>query len=556
MRASLKVSEVRRKRFAAFWVKRLLFLCLGLSPAAASFAASAKVDDVRGTVDMRAPGALQWRVVSPGERVEEGSIFRTGSHSTVDIVTAEGHHFVVKADSSLQFKSLQDGDTKAYLDKGRLISKVKTLKGLEKFSVQTPTAVCAVRGTEFDTVTGDGGTLVSVYHGVVGVAIPGTQDEIRVPAGQMTSVRNGSIERPRPIPQDTRKKTDNALAHEARHEVGLDMDRNAVIAAAAMERRYADYTEGKSLVDVEGRRVRLDEYIVRTTPDSFKFVVLNERNDQLDYYFYKGTFNQPLPVDLSVALKDLSGKLGETAPDYFLTSYEMGQSNTRDSIHDTATGGHLVKIEVDGSGNYVLTDAADPTNTRTVAASELQLDGTYKVYHPLADSFSTVTEAQLPSATQIGVFVPESDSFKNLSSGDTFWKGRFNSYTHAINDVTKINYTKSGAANTLANPLDATWNYAGGFVLPVVSVDANNIDATVTHYYGDGTFESYRTVLIDDSGAIAPLSAFSGASTGAQYKEELLKWNYEQQITATEFEGRKIDLVVEPKIFIKSGLIQ
>ena len=85
---------------------------------------------------------------------------------------------------------------------------------------------------------------------------------------------------------------------------------------------------------------------------------------------------------------------------------------------------------------------------------------------------------------------------------------------------------------------------------------ANKIDATVTNYYGDGTFESYRTVLIDDKGNIAPLSAFSGISSGAAYKGELLKWNYEQQVSATEFQGRKIDLVVEPKIFIKSGLIQ
>ena len=56
-------------------------------------------------------------------------------------------------------------------------------------------------------------------------------------------------------------------------------------------------------------------------------------------------------------------------------------------------------------------------------------------------------------------------------------------------------------------------------------------------------------------GSIAPRSAFAGISTGADYKGELLKWNYEQQVGAIEFQGRKIDLVVEPKIFIKSGLI-
>ena len=55
---------------------------------------------------------------------------------------------------------------------------------------------------------------------------------------------------------------------------------------------------------------------------------------------------------------------------------------------------------------------------------------------------------------------------------------------------------------------------------------------------------------------LSPQSAFAGISTGSEYKGELLKWNYEQQVTASEFGGRKIDLVVEPKIFIKSGLIQ
>ena len=51
------------------------------------------------------------------------------------------------------------------------------------------------------------------------------------------------------------------------------------------------------------------------------------------------------------------------------------------------------------------------------------------------------------------------------------------------------------------------------------------------------------------------LESFAGISTGAGYKNELLKWNYEQQVSASEFQGRKIDLVVEPKIFIESGLI-
>jgi hypothetical protein len=234
----------------------------------------------------------------------------------------------------------------------------------------------------------------------------------------------------------------------------------------------------------------------------------------------------------------------------------MGQSNTQDSIHDAASGGHLVQISVDNSGNYVLTDPSNPSNTRTIQAAQLQSDGTYKVYNPLADSFFTVSAAQLASSTKFGVYISENDTFKDLAPGDTLWETRFNLYTHQIDNITKINYSQSGTTNVLATNLDANWSYAGGFVLPVVKPDPNNIDATITNYYGDGTFESYRTVLIDNNGSIAPQSAFSGVSTGAEYKGELLKWNYEQIDTATEFQGRKIDLVVEPKIFIESGLIQ
>ncbi len=543
------------KVFARHLANGLLFLCLGGLLPGEILAAPARIDEVRGEVEKRPVGALGWEKVTPGEKVEEGSSIRTGINSQADVLTEQGHHFQIRSETTLEFTSLQQDETKTHLENGRVLSQVKKLKANERFSLQTPTAVCAVRGTEFYTATGNAGTIVAVYHGVVGVAIPGSDHEIRVPAGQMTSVRNGTIEVPRPLPHENRTQAESPLARAARHEVGLDMTRTEVIASAAMEMRLADYREGKTLTDVNGNRVRLEEYIVRPAPNQFKLVALSKRDERLDYFFYLGTFNQTLPTDLSVALKDVNGKFGTTAPTYYLTGYEMGQSNTQDSVHDTGTGGHLVEISIDANGNYVLTDPTHPSNTRTVQAAQLQSDGTYKVYNPLADSFSTVSADQMSASTKFGFYIPENDSFRDLAPGDTIWKTRFNSYTHELDHVTKIAYTPTTSNNVLASNLDANWTYAGGFVLPVVQVDPNNVDATVTNYYGDGTFESYRTVLFDDNGHVAPMSAFEGISTGAQYKGELLKWNYEQQVSASEFQGRKIDLVVEPKIFIKSGLI-
>lgn len=529
---------------------------LFILPATILRAEPARIEKIQGIVELRAPSMLDWEKITPGQKVPEGSTLRTRANSSADVLTGRGHRYVLKADTILQISSLQADETKARLEKGRVLSKVKHLQAKEKFSMETPTAVCAVRGTEFETTTGEKGTLVAVFQGVVGVAALGSDKEISLGAGQMTSVHDGTIEVPRSIPQETQRAGDAGLAKVARHEVGLDMDRNEVIAAAVMEQRLAEYKEGKSLIDVEGHRVRIEEYILRPRADQYKFVVLNERDDRLDYFYYLGTFNQTLPTDLSLALRDVSGKVGTTAPDYYLTAYEMGQSNTQDSIQDTASGGHLVKVTVDGNGDYVLTDPSNPSNTRTVEASELQLDGTYKIYNPIADKFSSATASEVEEASKVGLYLPETDTFRNLASGDTVWKTRFNSYTHALNGTTKISYSKSGANDVLAANLDASWYYAGGFVLPVVQTTPGKLDVTITNYYGDGTFERYRTLLIDDQGTVAPESAFAGVSTGAAYKDELVKWNYQQQVTASEFGGRKIDLVVEPKIFIKSGLIQ
>lgn len=87
------------------------------------------------------------------------------------------------------------------------------------------------------------------------------------------------------------------------------MSKEMVMAAAANEIRTAEYQEGKSLTDVNGNRVHLEEYIIRNPTDAlavgkedqaFKLVVFNEREDRFDYFYYLGIFNKSLPTDLSV----------------------------------------------------------------------------------------------------------------------------------------------------------------------------------------------------------------------------------------------------------------
>jgi hypothetical protein len=518
----------------------------------------------------RAQVPEKWFPVRVGLELKDGDTVRTGRRGKADLSLSDGSRMSLGPESQMQVKETA-GNRLFGLDFGRMKSFVKKLKGGSKFEVRTPLAAASVRGTVFETgydaESKEG--FVEVDDGVVGVTMDGR--EVFVNEGERVGFAPGELGTP--APQTSAEEGDERSA--VRREVGLGMSKEEVMAAAAEEMRLAEYQEGKTLIDVNGQRVRLQEYIIRKPKElpaadqdkAFKLVALNERDDRFDYFYYRGVFNTALPDDLSVALSDINGKLGTTAPTYFLTAYEQGQSNTRDSIKDNASGGHLVKISYDGT-RFTLVDPTNASNTRTIVEDEeTVVEGVtyHKIYDPVNDRFVTVTGEQfLAGDFRPAVYNPTDDTFKYIASGDTYWRGRYNSYSHKLNDVAKQSYaaksTVNGVAggNALAVDLDADFTFAGGSLLAVTDTPsgADKLHNKVTLYYGDGTTEAYDTYIISDAGDIAPTAAFAGLTTGAAFKAELLKWNYEQVATASEFSGRKIDLVVEPKILIKSGLIK
>jgi len=324
---------------------------------------------------------------------------------------------------------------------------------------------------------------------------------------------------------------------------------------AAEESRNADFQVGKSLIDVNGKRVRVEEYIMRPASNQFKLVALNSRATRFDYFTYTGTFNQALPSDLSVALSEVGGKLGSTNPDYFLTDYEMFMSNTTDSTKDTGSGGHLVQIDFDGAtDSYILTDPTKTSNTRTIERAALQSDGSYKVYNPLRDTFSLVTASNLTTALEISVI--DGGTYRNLAAGDRYWKTRFNTNTFYINNSVKSSFAQNSTANILALDLDATFTNPAITSISEFPTGSGSLHNRLSLFYSDGSKLVYDNYIIDDEGNIGDTSTFTGISTSAQYQNELNNWNYQQIVTADEFNGRTIDLVIDPRIGTMSGLIQ
>ncbi|MBI4678692.1 MAG: hypothetical protein HY748_14025 [Elusimicrobia bacterium] len=316
--------------------------------------------------------------------------------------------------------------------------------------------------------------------------------------------------------------------------MALGLTKDLVQAAAAVEARGAEYEEGKTMVDVNGHRVRIEEYIVRPAEDQFKFMVLNERSNRFDYFYYQAKFNKALPENLSVALRYLNGKTG-TAPDYFIKSFESGRSNTQDAIQELGAGGHLV--------NTVLT--ADRT-----------------------------------------VYDPDANTFRTVKTGESLWNTLFDNYSYKINGTEKYGWEPAGAANitaydyvvtgfktrilgggaacalagcATAGPVTCTATACETAARPSsITQPAGNSKlherVTIT-YAGNGTSETYDYYVVADDGRLATSADFYGLTSGETYKNTLLQYNYEHTIQASEFGGRSIDLVVEPKIMVKSGLI-
>ena len=158
---------------------------------------------ISGAVEERAPGELTWQTVVLGDKISEGANVRTGADSDVELVTDRGHHLQIKASTRITLTSIQDDKTQSLLEEGRVVSDVRHLKKQEQFSIQTPTAVCAVRGTQFETAVHDAGTWVTVYRGVVGLSALSGGSEMAIPAGHMAGIHDGTMEMPRPIASAT-----------------------------------------------------------------------------------------------------------------------------------------------------------------------------------------------------------------------------------------------------------------------------------------------------------------------------------------------------------------
>ncbi|MBN1383791.1 MAG: FecR domain-containing protein [Elusimicrobia bacterium] len=177
-----------------------------------------EIGEVKGTVEILQDGEEEW-IPAVGEMpVQLKDRVKTAEKSSCNLELDDGSLIYIGENTETSVEILditgKKHESKISLWFGKLIANIKKSKQT-KMSVHTPTAICAVRGTEFAVETEGEESSVGVFDGQVGVK--STEDaedeeEISIDPDQETTVMKGNPPRP------PRKLSEDMLKYKERNE--------------------------------------------------------------------------------------------------------------------------------------------------------------------------------------------------------------------------------------------------------------------------------------------------------------------------------------------------
>jgi hypothetical protein len=132
----------------------VLLLCVwGTAGLSAQNAVEAVVREFYGTVELKAPGAVEWTPAIAGQRITQATVISTGFKSTA-IIALGNSLLTVRPLTRLSIEELRAADTEKVelrLQTGRVRADVTPPSGKKiDFSIRSPSATASVRGTSFE----------------------------------------------------------------------------------------------------------------------------------------------------------------------------------------------------------------------------------------------------------------------------------------------------------------------------------------------------------------------------------------------------------------------
>jgi len=163
----------------------------------------AVANKVDGHVEVQRSGRGNFMTLAQDAPVKTGDVVRSGSDGTAELKWLDGTRVKITPNTQLTLKktfhnAVKKADqTEFQLTAGKVFIRImKALTPASKFTVETPTAVAAVRGTIFSVEVTGGKTQVAVFKGHVNVtsgAGPDGQKELIEPGQVAVSAQAGSL---------------------------------------------------------------------------------------------------------------------------------------------------------------------------------------------------------------------------------------------------------------------------------------------------------------------------------------------------------------------------
>jgi len=460
---------------------------------------AAYINSWRGEVDIRKSDAAGWNRIAGEEktRLEGGEELRTGRASTVEIYMEDGSKVKLAPLTDFKMTSESKDAVSLGLYFGRVRSWVK--KFSRKFEVRTPSAVCAVRGTDFMvSADAEGNSRVEVYNGSV-LAGDSKGNSALVREGQFSDIPNGGrMHEPGSNPNQPGDMNSSvgSPSQMARREIYTEISKADVVARAQEEIQSAEFQSRKVAVDAFGNRVRMEEYTIRPADNQFKYVVLNTRDNRFDFGKILFTFNKALPADLTLATANMISSPGAAAPQWYLTAMNSVMSNTTDKVTEDGSAGGMISNGLASNPGYQL------------------VFGNYSFY------------AAGPN-----------EANDNGGLGKWIW-------------------TKSGY--NVATGDQASVSYLGGSGL-VSTVSGDMFHSISKNQFSDSDstwIQAEDFLLFDDGKILAPGDFGAGLGGGETLNSITDKLNFERVYTSSLFGNRTINLEYSAKLLKDAGLLR
>ncbi len=186
-----------------------------------------KVKFLMGEVRYR-PSAqiMSWQGVQMSTNLHEKNIVRTGSKSLCELELPDGSITKILENSMLELRNTAKPEThgiELFASLGKFYFKVKKAVS-SSFTVTSPVAVAAIRGTEFLAIHQGGKTKILVRTGEVELSDPDKRNSVRIRAGYKASIQSGQMPTdPEPLTGDEKKALD-IVARDTDSEESEDED--------------------------------------------------------------------------------------------------------------------------------------------------------------------------------------------------------------------------------------------------------------------------------------------------------------------------------------------